>query len=42
VVPETIEGLVEYFLDTEAREIEVEIARLRARSVRYLDILFLL
>ncbi|KAF3323869.1 hypothetical protein FCM35_KLT11336 [Carex littledalei] len=31
VVPETIEGLVEYFLDTEAREIEVEIARLRPR-----------
>ncbi|WOL09642.1 IRK-interacting protein-like isoform X1 [Canna indica] len=31
VVPETIEGLIEYFLDTEAREIEVEIARLRPR-----------
>ncbi|XP_042470453.1 uncharacterized protein LOC122052809 [Zingiber officinale] len=31
VVPETIEELIEYFLDTEAREIEVEIARLRSR-----------
>ncbi|KAJ3679811.1 hypothetical protein LUZ60_016089 [Juncus effusus] len=31
VVPETNEGLVEYFLDTEAREIEIEIARLRPR-----------
>ncbi|XP_072954431.1 uncharacterized protein [Typha angustifolia] len=31
VVPETEEGLVEYFLDTEAREIEIEIARLRPR-----------
>ncbi|XP_020083823.1 uncharacterized protein LOC109707142 [Ananas comosus] len=31
VVPETEEGLVEYLLDTEAREIEIEIARLRLR-----------
>lgn len=31
VVPETNEGLVEYFLDTEARELEFEIARLRSR-----------
>lgn len=33
VVPETDAGLVEYFLDTEAQEIEFEIARLRPRSV---------
>ncbi|KAJ0968698.1 hypothetical protein J5N97_021575 [Dioscorea zingiberensis] len=31
VVPETNEGLVEYLLDTEARELEFEIARLRPR-----------
>ncbi|ERN01183.1 uncharacterized protein LOC18429264 isoform X1 [Amborella trichopoda] len=31
VVPDTVEGLVEYFLDTEARELEFEIARLRPR-----------
>ncbi|XP_039139218.1 uncharacterized protein LOC120276524 [Dioscorea cayenensis subsp. rotundata] len=31
VVPETNEGLVEYFLDTEARELEFEIAKLRPR-----------
>ncbi|XP_010919048.1 uncharacterized protein [Elaeis guineensis] len=31
MVPETNEGLVEYFLDTEARELEFEIARLRSR-----------
>ncbi|XP_038979384.1 uncharacterized protein LOC103703539 [Phoenix dactylifera] len=31
VVPETNEGLVEYFLDTEARELEFEIAGLRPR-----------
>ncbi|OAY74640.1 hypothetical protein ACMD2_02381, partial [Ananas comosus] len=31
VVPETEEGLVEYLLDPEAREIEIEIARLRLR-----------
>ncbi|KAJ4800742.1 hypothetical protein LUZ62_051988 [Rhynchospora pubera] len=31
VAPDNIEGLVEYFLDTEAREIEIEIARLRPR-----------
>ncbi|KAJ1701773.1 hypothetical protein LUZ63_001552 [Rhynchospora breviuscula] len=31
VAPDSIEGLVEYFLDTEAREIEIEIARLRPR-----------
>lgn len=31
VVPDDVEGLIEYFLDTEAREIEYEIARLRPR-----------
>lgn len=31
VVPETNDGLLEYFLDTEAREIEFEISRLRPR-----------
>ncbi|KAL0288782.1 UNVERIFIED_CONTAM: hypothetical protein Scaly_2721600 [Sesamum calycinum] len=31
VIPDTIEQLVEYFLDTEAQEIEYEIARLRPR-----------
>ncbi|KAK1309808.1 hypothetical protein QJS10_CPA08g01564 [Acorus calamus] len=31
VVPETAEGLVEYFLDTEAQELEIEISRLRPR-----------
>ncbi|PKA54183.1 hypothetical protein AXF42_Ash000016 [Apostasia shenzhenica] len=31
VAPETNEGLVEYFLDTEARDIEFEIAKLRPR-----------
>ncbi|CAL9133960.1 unnamed protein product [Musa acuminata var. zebrina] len=31
VVPETTEGLIEYFLDSEARDIEVEIGRLRPR-----------
>ncbi|XP_058085265.1 uncharacterized protein LOC131232799 isoform X2 [Magnolia sinica] len=31
VVPETAAGLIEYFLDTEARELEFEIARLRPR-----------
>jgi hypothetical protein len=31
VVPETDAGLVEYFLDTDAREIEIEIGRLRPR-----------
>ncbi|XP_011081195.1 uncharacterized protein LOC105164278 isoform X1 [Sesamum indicum] len=31
VIPDTIEKLVEYFLDTEAQEIEFEIARLRPR-----------
>ncbi|KAL0395345.1 UNVERIFIED_CONTAM: hypothetical protein Slati_4500700 [Sesamum latifolium] len=31
VIPDTIEELVEYFLDTEAQEIEFEIARLRPR-----------
>uniref|UniRef100_A0A1D1Y671 Malate dehydrogenase n=1 Tax=Anthurium amnicola TaxID=1678845 RepID=A0A1D1Y671_9ARAE len=31
VVPETVAGLVEYFLDTEARELEFEISRLRPR-----------
>ncbi|MCL7035664.1 hypothetical protein MKW94_017139 [Papaver nudicaule] len=31
VAPDSIEGLIEYFLDTEAREIEFEIARLRPR-----------
>lgn len=33
MIPDTEEGLVEYFLDTEAQEIEFEIARLRPRSV---------
>ncbi|KAL5728156.1 hypothetical protein ACHQM5_001271 [Ranunculus cassubicifolius] len=31
VVPDSVAGLIEYFLDTEAREIEYEIARLRPR-----------
>ncbi|XP_021901850.1 uncharacterized protein LOC110817561 [Carica papaya] len=31
VIPDTEEELVEYFLDTEAQEIEFEIARLRQR-----------
>ncbi|KAK4435078.1 hypothetical protein Salat_0671100 [Sesamum alatum] len=31
VIPDTIEELVEYFLDTEAQELEFEIARLRPR-----------
>ncbi|KAL3647280.1 hypothetical protein CASFOL_008248 [Castilleja foliolosa] len=31
VIPDTTEELVEYFLDTEAQEIEFEIARLRPR-----------
>ena len=31
VVPDTDAGLVEYFLDTDAREIEIEIGRLRPR-----------
>ncbi|CAN0841991.1 hypothetical protein LINGRAHAP2_LOCUS3477 [Linum grandiflorum] len=31
VIPETPAGLIEYFLDTEAQEIEYEIARLRPR-----------
>ncbi|KAL8539726.1 hypothetical protein ACS0TY_001369 [Phlomoides rotata] len=31
VIPDTIEELVEYFLDTEAQEIEFEIARVRPR-----------
>ncbi|XP_031501873.1 uncharacterized protein LOC116265426 isoform X1 [Nymphaea colorata] len=34
VVPETDAGLVEYFLDTEAQEIEFEIARLRPRLTK--------
>lgn len=34
VVPDTMAGLVEYFLDSEAREIEVEIARLRPRLTK--------
>ncbi|KAL0312807.1 UNVERIFIED_CONTAM: hypothetical protein Sradi_5680000 [Sesamum radiatum] len=33
VIPDTIEELVEYFLDTEAQEIEFEIARLRPRTL---------
>ena len=33
VVPDTPSELVEYLLDTEAQEIEFEIARLRPRSV---------
>lgn len=35
VVPDTMAGLVEYFLDSEAREIEVEISRLRPRQVNH-------
>lgn len=31
VVPDTSEELIEYFLDTEAQEVEIEIARLRPR-----------
>ncbi|OVA19538.1 hypothetical protein BVC80_9051g36 [Macleaya cordata] len=31
VVPDTPEGIIEYLLDTEARELEFEIARLRPR-----------
>ncbi|XP_057811384.1 uncharacterized protein LOC131025595 isoform X2 [Salvia miltiorrhiza] len=31
VIPDTVEELVEYFLDTEAQEIEFEISRLRPR-----------
>ncbi|TVU06842.1 hypothetical protein EJB05_46878 [Eragrostis curvula] len=31
VIPDTHDGLVEFFLDTDAREIEVEIGRLRPR-----------
>lgn len=31
VIPDTVEGLVEFFLDTEAQEIEFEIARMRPR-----------
>jgi len=34
VVPDTMAGLVEYFLDSEAREIEVEISRLRPRLTK--------
>lgn len=34
VQPETNEGLVEYLLDTEARDIEFEIARLRPRLTK--------
>ncbi|KAL8266503.1 hypothetical protein R6Q59_003847 [Mikania micrantha] len=30
-VPDTVEELVEYFLDTEAQELEFEIARMRPR-----------
>lgn len=33
VVPDTAAELIEYFLDTEAQEIEYEIARLRGRLV---------
>jgi hypothetical protein len=33
VIPDTSEKLIEYFLDTEAQEIEFEIARLRQRLV---------
>ncbi|XP_039011358.1 uncharacterized protein LOC120140442 [Hibiscus syriacus] len=32
-IPDTAEELIEYFLDTEAQEIEFEIARLRHRLV---------
>jgi len=33
VMPDTMAELIEYFLDTEAQEIEYEIARLRPRQV---------
>lgn len=32
-IPDTVEQLVEYFLDTEAQEVEFEIARLRPRYI---------
>lgn len=35
-LPDTPEELIEYFLDTEAQEIEFEIARMRPRFVLYL------
>ena len=31
MIPDTDAGLVEFFLDTDAREIEIEIGRLRPR-----------
>ena len=31
MIPDTDAGLVEFFLDTEAREIEIEVGRLRPR-----------
>ncbi|ONK55853.1 uncharacterized protein A4U43_C10F1640 [Asparagus officinalis] len=34
VAPDTIEGLLEYFLDTDARELEFEISRLRQRLTK--------
>lgn len=34
VVPDTIPALIEFFLDTEAREMEFEIARLRTRLTK--------
>eukprot|EP00262_Sarcandra_glabra_P005155 TRINITY_DN1647_c0_g1_i1.p2 TRINITY_DN1647_c0_g1~~TRINITY_DN1647_c0_g1_i1.p2 ORF type:complete len:131 (+),score=9.17 TRINITY_DN1647_c0_g1_i1:159-551(+) len=34
IVPDTSEGLLEFFLDTEARELEYEMARLRPRAVQ--------
>ncbi|KAG9452433.1 hypothetical protein H6P81_005337 [Aristolochia fimbriata] len=34
IVPDTHEGLIEYFLDTEAQELEFEMARLRPRLTK--------
>ena len=36
IEPDTPEELIEYFLDTEAQEIEFEIARMRPRFLLYL------
>lgn len=33
MIPDTPEKLIEYFLDTEAQEIEFEVARLKPRLV---------
>jgi len=36
IIPDTPEELIEYFLDTEAQEIEFEIARMRPRFLLHL------